>query len=101
MSSSISGIRCLASNSRPTFFLSLDMVQPSGLLKLDDNRHALIDVVSSLDPGGPGKEAVQPRCREELGVGNRAAQRDEVRIGSVLEEFWDDTGDGDRRGSPW
>ena len=31
MSSSISGIRCLASNSRAVFFFSSDMVQPSGL----------------------------------------------------------------------
>ncbi len=43
MSSSISGIRRFASNSRTAFFFSSDMVQPSGLLKLEDSRHALTD----------------------------------------------------------
>src|SRR5206468_4227002 len=57
-------------------------------------------VVAPLDPREPRQEAIQSPRREELGVGNRAPQRDQVRIRSVLQEFRDDTGDGDRRGSP-
>ena len=42
MSSSISGTRCFASRwSNATFFVS-GIVQPSGLLKLDERRHAVI-----------------------------------------------------------
>src|SRR5262245_35391190 len=37
------GLRCFASSSRTAFFLSSDMVHPSGLLKLDEKRHALTD----------------------------------------------------------
>src|SRR6058998_1207177 len=86
MSSSIRGIRCLASNSSTAFFFSSDMVQPSGLLKLDDNRHALTDVAPSraasrerLDVAAGGGRGVEKQDAAGFAAGTLPGMRDVAR----------------------